>query len=102
MGNSELAKRARELVERKRKIITAGIDLLVKTGGNYSEEDRKTANGLAEESQRIFREREALLKQAWDELDTGVITILEVEYMDAIREEAEKVRQKLEGILFSA
>ena len=98
MGNTELAEKARELVARRRKVIRAGLELLIKTSGNYSEEVRKTANTFADESRRIALEREMILKQAWDKLDTQAIRILEVEYMDAIAEEVEKVRQKIEEI----
>lgn len=98
MGNTELAEKAKELVERRRKVICAGLELLIKTDGNYSQEDKKIANGFADESRRIALEREIILKQAWDKLDTLAIKILEVEYMDAINEEVEKVRQKINEI----
>lgn len=98
MANSELAEKAKELVERKRKIIRAGLELLIRTGGNYSEEDKKTANGFADEARRIALEREMLLNRVWDELDIEAIDILEIEYMDAIKEEVEKVRQKINEI----
>ncbi len=98
MGNTELAEKARELVDRKRKIIRSGLGLLIKTGGNYSEGDKKTANRFADESRRIAMEREIILKEAWDNLDTQAIAILEIEYMDAIKEEVEKVRRKINEI----
>lgn len=98
MENSELVKKAKELVARKRKIIRAGLELLIKTGGNYSEEDKKTASAFANESRCIALEREIILKEAWNKLDVKTIEVLEIEYMDAIKEEMGKVRQKIEEI----
>jgi len=93
-----LTEKAKALVERRRKVIRAGLELLIKTGGNYSEEDKKAANNFAEESRRIALEREIILKEAWDKLDTKAIAALEIEYMDAIREEVGKVRQKIDEL----
>lgn len=98
MNKSELSKKAKELVERKRKIIQAGLKLLIETRGHYSEENKQIANKLAEESKYLALERENLLKKAWEDLDTEVIKILEIDFFEAIREEAEKVRQKIDEI----